>query len=227
MTQTWTDDPYVGTGKTADAVMEDVNENFAAIKSSFSGASSPPSPVGGMPWHDSTARKVRNYDNTAWLASLMGDASQKMWVYRNDTCEGWLVDSSVTDRVLSLKGGTNAYNVNGGVGAGTWTVSGHSHGVGTYAVPAHVHQWYKHGISSLDDQTYNSSGAAVDIEPVAKQAIAEKISVDNVSITESLPDSYTEAKAATAITGTSAAVASASTYRPAAAVGTLQYPDLS
>ena len=121
MAQTYNDDVYASTHVAA-TDLQNMENNFAALKSSFSGTSSPSNVVGGMPWHDSTARKIRNYANSAWLVSLLGDASQKMWVYRNDTCEGWLVDSSITDVALAIKGGSQAYNVNGGNLAGTHLV---------------------------------------------------------------------------------------------------------
>jgi len=84
MSQTFTDDVYAGS-HAAKTDLQNMENNFAALKSSFSGTSAPSNVVGGMPWHDSTGRKIRNYANTAWLAALMGDASQKMYVYRNST----------------------------------------------------------------------------------------------------------------------------------------------
>ena len=52
--------------------LEDLNairNNFAALKSCFSGPSSPPNPVAGMWWYDTTANilKLRNEANNAWL----------------------------------------------------------------------------------------------------------------------------------------------------------------
>ena len=123
MAQTYTTNCFIAAG-VAQTDMQNIETNFAAVKSGFSGTASPSDVVGGMTWHDSTARKIRNYASTAWLISLLGDASQKMWVYRNNTCEGWLIDATVIDRVIALKGGSNAYNVNGGNIAGTFTLYG-------------------------------------------------------------------------------------------------------
>jgi hypothetical protein len=46
-----------------------IRNNFAALKSCFSGATAPPNPVAGMWWYDTTANilKLRNEANTAWL----------------------------------------------------------------------------------------------------------------------------------------------------------------
>jgi hypothetical protein len=46
-----------------------IRNNFAALKSCFSGPSSPPNPVAGMWWYDTTANilKLRNETNNAWL----------------------------------------------------------------------------------------------------------------------------------------------------------------
>lgn len=47
-----------------------IENNFAALKSTFSGASAPSDPVAGMMWLDTTnyILKIRNSGNTAWLA---------------------------------------------------------------------------------------------------------------------------------------------------------------
>lgn len=46
-----------------------IRNNFAALKSCFSGATAPPDPVAGMWWYDTTANmlKIRNEANDAWL----------------------------------------------------------------------------------------------------------------------------------------------------------------
>ena len=226
MAQTYTADTYDSTHVVA-TDMANIEDNFAALRSSFSGTSAPSGAVGGQLWHDSTARKVRNYANSAWLVSLLGDATQKMWIYRNDTCEGWLVDSSITDVAIVLKGGTGSYNVNGGNLAGSWTVSGlsmsHTH--------SHTHQWYDGGTTGDDAKTYNSAGTAIAVPQQDKAGIGieyaaipgKLLSEDSVS-NEALGDAYTTANAAAAST---TAVASTAAWRPRAAVGTLQYPDLS
>jgi len=68
MSQTYTDDVYDSTHTVA-TDMANIEDNFAALKSSFSGSSSPANPVAGMWWYDTTANilKLRNEANSAWL----------------------------------------------------------------------------------------------------------------------------------------------------------------
>jgi len=68
MSQTWTDDCFSG-GHVAQTDMQNVENNFAALKSCFSGPTAPPNPAGNMWWADTTNNilKLRNEANTAWL----------------------------------------------------------------------------------------------------------------------------------------------------------------
>ena len=193
---------------------ENLEENCKELRKNEAGTSAPGDPDTGQLWYYNGSSyaglRTRNY-SSAWIKVLCGDASQKMWVYRNNSCEGWRIDTSVTDRVLALKGGSNAYDVNGGTNAGTWTRG------------SHVHQIYSSGGYSSADSMYNSSGSAVvltnaamyeskDNNPNVKQFISlGSITTGNVT---ALDDAYTKSTTLT------------NTYRPAAAVGTLQYPDL-
>jgi len=61
----------------------------------------------------------------------------KMYFYQNTAPTGWTYDSAVTDRVLAVKGGSNAYNANGGTEAGTWTQPGHALEISE--IPEHQH----------------------------------------------------------------------------------------
>jgi len=45
----------------------------------------------------------------------------KMWFYQNTAPTGWTIDTTPADGLLAVKGGSQAYNVNGGNQAGTWT----------------------------------------------------------------------------------------------------------
>lgn len=226
MAQTWTDDVYDPTHIAA-TDLQNMENNFAALKSGFSGSSAPSGAVGGQVWHRSTARKVRNYANSAWLISLLGDASQKMWVYRNDTCEGWLIDTSVADAALAIKGGTLGFNVNGGNVGGSWTVGGLTNGAHYHS---HVHQWFKVNSASASDQSHNSSGTLTSITKNASSKQSGAITLRTEGYSETNPaygpgaDMYT-GDGGTSASGT-AAVTSAATWRPRAAVGTLQYPDV-
>jgi len=68
---------------------------------------------------------------------LIATTGTKMWFYQNVAPTGWTIDSTPADAVLAVKGGTQAYNVNGGNQAGTWTQS--SHTLTTADIPAHDH----------------------------------------------------------------------------------------
>ena len=67
MSQTFTDDCYAG-GHVAATDLTNMEANFAALKSSFSGAGAPSDPIAGMWWFDTTANilKLRNEANNAW-----------------------------------------------------------------------------------------------------------------------------------------------------------------
>ena len=69
MSQTYTTAPYAG-GAVVATTMTAVNNNFAALKSAFSGAAAPANTVAGQWWYDTTAHilKVRNEADTAWLS---------------------------------------------------------------------------------------------------------------------------------------------------------------
>jgi len=62
---------------------------------------------------------------------------RQLYLYENTAPTGWSI-IAVTDKVLAVKGGSNAYNANGGTTAGTWTQPTHTH-ADTLAAPAHTH----------------------------------------------------------------------------------------
>lgn len=68
MSQTFTDDCYSG-GMQAALSLQAFEDNFASLKSTFSGATAPLNLVAGMLWYDTTAHvlKVRNEGNTDWV----------------------------------------------------------------------------------------------------------------------------------------------------------------
>ena len=216
MSQDWSTDVYQLTGKTANSVMTDIENMLDTLRSNFSGSSAPSDLVAGNLWFNTDSghegMRVRNSDNAAWLALLMGDANQKIPIYRNDTCEGWDIDTSVTDRVIALKGGSNAYNANGGTNAGTWvqpnhthTMGNHTHGAGSFTTSA--------GDGTSQGTVDNSNGFTCEIVNQDLKRVQ-------------LPALPISGTSATPSTNTTGGGATASTYRPAAALCTLQYPDL-
>jgi len=221
MAQTWADNVFEG-GHDVSSDMQNIETNFAALKSSFSGASSPASAVAGMPWFDTSKKllKIRNSTNAAWLGVFYGDAAQKLWVYRNSAPDGWVIDSSVADRVLALKGGGQAYNRTGGGTAGTWTQPGHTltvdempshnHSGSTNSTGAHSHE-VNEGIVSTSTYAFRWDAQ----QGGDKAGNINTGSAGNHSHTVSINNR-----------GGGASHNHGSTYRPAAAVGTLQRLDI-
>ena len=117
--------------------LQNMENNFECLRSTFSGSSTPANVVAGKQWFDTNKKllKIRNNANLAWYGVMCGDASQKMIVYRNTAMDGWAIDSSVTDKVVGIKGGS-VYTT-GGVTAGTWASS--SHILLTAEMPIHNH----------------------------------------------------------------------------------------
>jgi len=135
-----------------------------------------------------------------------------------------VVDATVTDAGLAIKGGAQAYNVNGGNVAGTWTqpdgtisiaqMAAHTHTGTTAAGSAHTHGFsaggpsYGSGGGSEDGGTYLKGGSYSTYTAVA---IANE-SAHTHTIT-------------TAPTGSGAVHSHGTAYRFRAAVGTMQKPD--
>jgi len=108
--------------------LQNMENNFAALRSSFSGSSSPSNPIAGHPWFDTSRKllKVRSADNDEWFGIMQGDTSQKIWVYRDTAQDGWQIDTSIYDIALVLKdhgAGAGTYTTAGAT-AGTWSISG-------------------------------------------------------------------------------------------------------
>lgn len=68
MAQDFTDDCF-GAAHEAQVDMQNIEDNFTALKSTFSGASQPSNTVAGMWWYDTSSHilKIRNEANSAWL----------------------------------------------------------------------------------------------------------------------------------------------------------------
>ena len=229
MAQNWTDDVYASSHVGA-TDLQNIENNFAAIKSFFSGASAPSNAVAGMPWFD-TAKKVskqRNAGNSAWLGLMHGDVNEKRLAYRDAAMDGYARDSGVTDKVIALKGGSTY--TSGGATSGSWTITGLSSGnesAHTHAGPSHNHKWYVTTGSANDDQSYNSAGNAQDFASSTVTGI--KMRVDTTSGGKITADQYTN-KTGTGNTGGgtshSHSVAHNGSSRIAAAVCILVYLDL-
>jgi hypothetical protein len=215
MSQTFTDDCYAAAHQAA-TDLQAFENNFAALKSMFSGATAPADLVAGMHWFDTTKKllKVRNDANDAWMGIMCGDTSHKIWVYRNTAPDGWAIDAAVTDTVLALKGGSQAYNANGGTLAGTWTQPDCT--LTTAQLPAH-----DHGAAAAHTHTFEGSGSGLgSVSAIMYQTTLEtKVSAVSGLINAGGGHTHTSV-------GSGSAHNHGTVFRPYAAVGTLQYVDI-
>ena len=139
--------PYSYSGTAADTCMDNLEDNDNELRCNEDGSSAPASPVDGMTWNHSTKGLHHRSNSSTWQKVFTGTANGStgyIWMYRNDSDEGWTIDTGVTDRVLALRG-TNY----GGTGGTTYAGGGGSH----------VHQIYKNGGYDAADSMYNSSGS--------------------------------------------------------------------
>ena len=214
MSQTYTVTPYAS-GSTVDSDMLQTNDNFAALKSCFSGDSQPSDAEAGMQWYDHTKKvtKRRDHDNAAWQGLMHGDTSQKIWIYRNAAMEGWAVDGGVTDVVLALKGG--ATYTTGAAVAGSWTQP--SCTLDATMIPAHTH-----GSSGAHTHTvtWNNGSEQGGSNPWVYESSNAGLAAVNTTFTSS-----STAHEHTSVGG-GLSHNHGTTYRPYAAVGILCYLDL-
>jgi hypothetical protein len=215
MPQDWNDNVYASGDQIA-VNMQDIEDNFAALKSMFSGTSAPANTVAGMTWFDTTYKmpKMRNNADNAWLGIMQGDATFKIWVYRNAAIDGWVVDATVTDKVLALKGGSGLYNVSGAGTAGSWTQPDCT--LSEANLPAHTH-----GSAGAHTHTFEGSGSGSgSVTAITYQTTLEtKVSAVSGLINAGGGHTHTSVGSGTAHNHGTA-------YRPYAAVGTLQYPNV-
>jgi len=77
------------------------------------------------------------FNNGLFISTNAMPAATKAWFYQNTAPVGWTIDATPADALLAVKGGTQAYNANGGTQVGTWTQPNHDHTYNT--VIAHTH----------------------------------------------------------------------------------------
>ena len=229
MVQTWTDDTFAA-GHVAQTDLQNMENNFLSLRSSFSGAAAPGDTVAGKQWFDTAQKvlKVRNEGDDGWYGLMHGDVSEKRLVYRNAAMEGYARDSGVTDKVIALKGG--ATYVAGAATAGTWTISGLTAANESAHTHNHNHQWhnaiYAAG-GTPESYTYDSAGNALvyDDEGFNKGQAGPAGKFGSDSDSRDHVDAYTK-KTATAGSAHTHAVSQSGAWRAAAAVCILVYLDL-
>ena len=235
MAQNWTDNTYDPSFVIHDTEVEE-EQNFACLKSSFSGATAPPSPTPGQLWYNTSSGVLSYWTGSAWRSFATSSVDMKIWIYSNTAIPGWAIDATIADCVIAVKGGSDAYNVSGGTEAGEWTSASHNH------------KWLNFvttGTTKIDPFSYNSDGS----DAYITNAVAP-YPQGNVSYIAGIARSYSywssqeggwvEAGSSTIINTTQYPYVSPysgdygfytsndsgtpSSYRPFAAVGTIQYP---
>jgi hypothetical protein len=214
MSQNWTDDVFAG-GHVGQTDLQNMENNFAAIKSSFSGASQPSNQVPFMLWGHTSNKllKMRNDDDSAWWGLMHGDTDQKILVYRNAAMDGWAIDSTVTDRLVAIKGGTTY--TTGAATAGSWNQPDHT--LVASEIPAHTH-----GAAGAHNHTVNGS-TGYGLSTVSDNRQLNSVPGENNVRLDTLD---AESNHTHSSVGGDGAHNHGSSYRPAAAVHTMQYLDI-
>jgi hypothetical protein len=244
VSQTYTANCFISDG-VAQTDLANVETNFATLRSTNSGNAAPANAEAGLQWLDLTTGthgeqllKVYNAGGTVpagntWLAVLCGDVNTLVWMYRSNSCDGWAVSAACADKVLAFIGGSGAYSTAGLQGE-TWAnLKAHTHtgGTHTHAHGDHVHQTYSSSGAGDHCSYYNAAGAAVIIPASDWPGQDQQLGVAHESGDYAMRTSMytaltiTVAGATSGATGNTGAQSTAD-VRPAAAVGTLQYPDI-
>lgn len=202
--------------------LQKMKDNFECLRTTFAGIEAPPL-AEGLLWFetDTNILRIQTAGLGGWLGLMTGNVTQKIWIYRNDTLPGWVVDVTVTDHVVALRGGL--YGDVGGVTVGTWTQPAHQH---PFSVD---NAWVDH------DHDFSISGGAfshthtVAFTPITLTAGAVSAMLYTPFITTSFynspsyndtTDSWMPPNDYTSNTEDGATTPN---WRPAAAVGTMQY----
>lgn len=198
--------------------LTNMEANFEALRSTFSGVGAPANAIAGKQWFDTTKKrlKIRNNANNAWLGVMTGTTSCKIWIYLNAAEDGWAIDSGVSDRVLGLKGG-NVYTT-GAATAGTWASS--SHTLIAAETPSHTHG--NSGSHTHSIQVEGAAGGIMDrIDTGSWTANSGRMNSTNGNMAATSTHEHTS------VGGDTGHVHAAdANVRTAAAVGTLQYMDI-
>ena len=151
-----------------------------------------------------------------YLVNNFFESGRRMWLYEDAAPTGWTHMASIADRVIAIKGGSNAFNVVGGNQAGTWTQPNHTH-----SGPSHNHKWYDNQGYHNNDYSFDTNGNSISL-PIASaysgyRHMKIRIDDENYRIGSDL---YTNNASGTTGNG-----ATANTWRPYGAVGIIVEKD--
>lgn len=123
MAQLYTDDVF-DPNHDGQTDLQNIENNFAALKSQFGGLTAPANPVAGMPWVDTTAHilKIRNEANSAWLSIFDLATGKPVGVSTDaDTVDGFHASQSVAANNVAVRdaSGNIAGNVLGNAATAT------------------------------------------------------------------------------------------------------------
>ena len=184
MAQTWTDDTFAA-GHVAQTDLQNMENNFACLKSSFSGAAAPAGPVAGQLWFETDQKvlKTRDAGNASWYGLMHGDIAEKRIVYRDAAMDGYARASTIVDKVVALKSTAGTW-VTGGSTAGSMTLTGFS---------AMQYKWYDYvGGAAADKDGAGTvlARSAIRNPAVLISALTAGYSVDQDMYTNSLTPTH-------------------------------------
>ena len=215
MAQDWKTMSYASSNE-AVCDLSKFEDNFAVLQGHFSGTGAPSASVQGQLWFDTDDKIMKIYNGSAYKGLMYGSASAKIWVYLNSAPDGWIQDSSVTDKIVAVKGGSTYTTA--GTAQGSWTMSGL-----TSSTDSHNHQWFY-----MDGQygwSYDSNGDLIRYLDYAIESqkwgyIVQAYYSGQVRHYNNT-NLYTEGQ-----THQHTGASYGSDWRPAGAVGILLYPNL-
>lgn len=223
------DDIYTYSGGDAQDCLEQIELNQNILKSNFTDDEVPGTneddeyvAVGFMRWGDETNKLLRmfhpDYDTSLFdsskedlLGIMFGGDAQRIWVYRNDTLDGWGISLKVTDVLIGIKSAVagGIYETAGGI-YGSWSIS----------IDTHNHQVLKAtSVGTSDEKMYDSNGDEMDVPwvDVGASPVGYTFEVEGAGVNGySSQESWYTGKSETEQVGIDE-------YRPEAAVGTIQY----
>jgi len=87
--------------------------------------------------------------NTQWMPLAGFGSGTRIWFHQNTAPTGWSIVAGLGDRLLAVKGGTQAYNVAGGSYGGTWARP--SHTLTESQMPSHRHRQYRQLAEGIEE----------------------------------------------------------------------------